>query len=73
MGTSPSGTTVQAEVVRARTKHASGGQGMIPWTPGCECSRPSFLGSITFADGLCPSPRQGMPQIDTFVSLHRVA
>ncbi|BCS98843.1 hypothetical protein DSLASN_44750 [Desulfoluna limicola] len=34
--------------------HASGGQGMIPWTPGCECSHPSFLGVITFTDGLRP-------------------
>jgi len=31
---------------------AFGGQGMIPWTPGCECSEPSYLRFVTFADGL---------------------
>jgi len=30
-------------------KHASGGQGMIPWTPGCEYPLPSFLGVRVFA------------------------
>jgi len=35
-------------------KQASGRQGMIPWTPLCKCSEPSFLGYITFADGLRP-------------------
>ena len=33
-------------------KHASGGQGMIPCTQVRECSEPSFLGYVTFADGL---------------------
>jgi len=33
---------------------ASGGQGMIPCTPWGECSQPSFLVLITFADGLAP-------------------
>jgi len=45
---------------KRRESLASGGQGgdatvaKIPWTPGCECSRPSFLRPITFADGLRP-------------------
>jgi len=37
-------------MVKVHEKTASGGQGMIPWTPGCESSHPSFLGVRAFAE-----------------------